>query len=457
MIKRLFSSQLRSNMLSGVIVAILNTAVLLVAYPVYLYFLGYEIYGVWLILTTVLTFARLGNLGVNSAVMKLVAEEHGRGDIKGIQNYVTTAIWILLLSGIGVLILILFLKGQIISVFRLSGRNAIITSRLLPYIGVLSVYVILTQVINATLSGLGRMDLSNYIQAFGHAVGVGTSIILLCFDIGIESLLIGNTICYAFIHILSIWFIRRTVELTLLFHFTFDYQRLKTLVKYGLGIFGGSLISMLGRPFHKLMLARYGSLSLIPIYDITFNASSQVRNIIESGFRALTPEVSKVCIENSAEAKSRINRINRLAVKLIFMVALPLYAVLIYFAGPLMRIWLGSKFVQTIPMAFQIFLAATFINLLIVPAYHILLGIGRVRQVFTSRCITWFSNMIIVVVLSLYFYKLTPSTIASGLIFSWFLSACYLNWQLHRAIANLTENKKDQVASLANTITKEQI
>jgi O-antigen/teichoic acid export membrane protein len=107
MIRRLLSSQLRINMVSGVVMTIINTAVLVVAYPIYLHFLGYEKYGVWLVLATVLTFAQLGNLGMGPAVTKLVAEEYGRGDIKGIQHYVTTALVMLCISGTVALIAIL--------------------------------------------------------------------------------------------------------------------------------------------------------------------------------------------------------------------------------------------------------------------------------------------------------------------------------------------------------------
>ena len=79
MFKKLFSSQLRINMLSGTATTIVNIIVMAVGYPLYLHFLGYEQYGVWLVLTTVLSFASLGTLGIGTAVMKLVAEEHGRG------------------------------------------------------------------------------------------------------------------------------------------------------------------------------------------------------------------------------------------------------------------------------------------------------------------------------------------------------------------------------------------
>ena len=63
MIRKLFSSQLRINMVSGVVTTVVNIVVLAIAYPVYLHFLGYEKYGVWLVLATILKFAQLGDLG----------------------------------------------------------------------------------------------------------------------------------------------------------------------------------------------------------------------------------------------------------------------------------------------------------------------------------------------------------------------------------------------------------
>ena len=88
MLKKGLSSQLRINMVSGFVMTVVNTAVMLVAYPIYLHFLGYEKYGVWLVMATV----QLGDLGIGQAIMKLVAEEKGRNNIKGIQYSIATAI-----------------------------------------------------------------------------------------------------------------------------------------------------------------------------------------------------------------------------------------------------------------------------------------------------------------------------------------------------------------------------
>jgi Na+-driven multidrug efflux pump len=224
MFKKLFSSQLRINMLSGVAATAVNVIVVAVAYPVYLHFLGYEKYGVWLVLTTVLTFARLGNLGIGPAITKLVAEEYCRENIEGIQKYVTTALALLCSSGTIVLIVILIFKSQIISLFKLSDENAKIALWLLPYVGVLSIYVFAVQALNAVLSGLGRMDLENYLQSCGRVMTVVIGVGLMYSGFGVESMLIAIASSYIVIQFASIVCIRHIVNIRFLRLANLDVQ-----------------------------------------------------------------------------------------------------------------------------------------------------------------------------------------------------------------------------------------
>jgi len=434
MIKKLFCSQLRINMASGVVVTVINAVAMMAGYPIYLHFLGYEKYGVWLVLATVLSFAKLGNLGIGQAVMKLVAEEYGRDDIKGIQQYVTTALALLCLSGSLILIVVLLFKSPIVSAFKLSDENAQTALWLLPYIGILSIYVFIVQALNATLSGLGRMDMANYIQSVGRIVAVTVAAILLYRGRGIESLLIGNTISYVFIHIVSLICILRIVHIRFLLLRNLNAQRGKRILRFGGAVFGGTVVSMLGSPFNKLMLSRYAGVSSIPVYEIAFTGSMQVRGLFEAGFRALMPEISRISGNMTRYAKDRVSQISRHAMRLIFLFGIPMYVAMLIFATPLLRIWLREEFIQTIPAAFRLMLVATFINLLGVPSYHFLMGMGHVRDVFAARSITWLTSMALVTIVAVKTNHLSPTIVCLCLIISWFLSSTYLVWRFRSAM-----------------------
>jgi len=383
-------------MFSGLVTTLVNGIALAVAYPVYLHFLGYEKYGLWLVLSVVLMFAQLGDLGVGAAVMKLVAEEYGRGNIEGVQGYITAAVAILGATGLVVIIGLLVFRTQIVALFKLSPQNAKTALWLLPYVGVLSVGVYIVRAINAAVSGLGRMDLANYILSAGKIIAVGVSSILLWLGKGIESLLIGNTLSYIFVGCASLFVIRKKANVRPLRLGCLNVQCCKRVLRFGSGVFGGSLVSMLLSPFNKLMLSRYAGVSSVPVYEIAFNGSMQVRSLFEAGLRSLMPEISRLNGIATKYAWDRIIQIYRHAMRLILFVGVPIYVTLIVFSPLLLRVWLGDRYVEVLLPAFRIMLLGTFIMLLGVPAYYTIMGLGKVRYIMKMSLMSSFGDVFLV-------------------------------------------------------------
>jgi O-antigen/teichoic acid export membrane protein len=441
MIPRLFSSQLRRNMASGVAVTIINSIMLAVAYPLYLHFLGYEQYGIWLVLSTVLSFAQLGNLGIGHAVTKLVAEEYGRGDYHAVQQYVATALAILAVSGAAVLTLLLLFRAAIIGLFNLSGQNAGIVSWILPYIGALSVYVFLVQAVNASLAGLGRMDLANYVQTGGRVVAVGTSTILLIGGRGITSLLAGSVFSYVFIHLASWIAIRRVAHVHILQVGNLDFRRVKRLLGFGTGVLGGSFLALLMSPFNKVMLSRYAGVASIPVYEIGYQGAMQVRALLEAGFRALMPEISRLDAERTPAARRRISYLFRRATGLTILLGIPLFGVLALFSAPLLRVWLGAQLVDSLPGVFRIMLVAAFLSLVGVPAYYTIIGLGRIRSYLVASVAGAAGNVILIIACYGVTGHLSTPSVALCFAASFAAPLACLVWRVHRLLAAEVKEK----------------
>lgn len=384
-------------MASGMATTILNIAVMAAGYPIYLHFLGYEQYGVWLVLAVVLTFAQLGDIGISSAITKLVAEEYGTINIGGIQCYIMTALAILCLSGTIVLATVLVFRLQIVALFKLNPENAKLAIWLLPYIGILSIYIFIVNIFNATLSGLGRMDLANYIQTASKAIAVAIATVLLYSGKGIKSMIISSFISYLFVQIFSIIYIRKIIPVRILHISNLNAQHGKRLLSFGGTVFSGAILSMFLSPFNKLILSRYVGISSVPIYEIAYNGSMQIRNLFEVALRALMPEVSRIGIDKTIQAKNRVSHLYRRSMKLIFSLSIPVYMILLVFTPALLSIWLRNRFVELLPYAFRIMLVGTFLSLLCIPAYHILMGLGKNKYCFMSHAILCIANVIAVV------------------------------------------------------------
>lgn len=433
-IKKLFSSQLRINMASGVAVTLANSAILAVAYPLYLHFLGYEQYGVWLVLSTVISFAQLGNLGVNQAVMKLVAEEYGRGDIEAVQQYVSSAIAVLAWSGLVVVVIVVLFRMPIIGLFRLSEEDAHTAVWFLPYMAALSVYVFIVQAVNATLSGLGRMDWANYTQAGGRAVAVLISGALLLQGKGIGSLFVGSVLANVFTQLSNLVLIRTIVPIRLFRFDGFDLRCVGRLLTFGAGMFGGSIINMLAIPFNRVLLSRYVGIGSIPVYEIALQATMQIRGLTESALRALVPEVSRTSAATTNTAKQRIAYLHRRTMGLVLSAGLPAYVLTIVSAPFLFHLWLGNQYAQSLPGFFRVMAVGGLASLLAVPAFYILMGTGYVMSCFWGFVLPAVFNAVYLLTLIAVSGGLKLEHVAYSFVGGMTLSSLYLIWKSGRVV-----------------------
>jgi O-antigen/teichoic acid export membrane protein len=413
------SSQLRRNALAGAAGAIGGAAIAAVSYPVYLHFLGYEQYGLWLAVALVLSFAQFGNLGLAPAVTTKVAEDLARGDFAGVRATVSTALLSLTAVGVLAVATVLLFGGYIVGAMRLSPALAAQARHLLPLVAVLSLYVVQIETLNSVLVGLGRLDLAVATQFFSRALSLAISASLLANGVGVMSLPLASLCGYAILHLASLVLARRITGHGCLSLRAFDYMRLRSLATFGSGVVACSVMNLMLGPLNKFALIRYAGPGSLPIYELAWTLSMQLRSVLESGFRSLMPEVSRLAALGLSDSPRRIASVNWRAIKLIFAIGLPAFALVFVVAEPGLRFWLGARFRPEIVPALRVLLFGCFLNLLGVPSYYTLLGLGKIKQIIASQAAQSITNagliLIIGVLLGTASTGLTAAAASSGI------------------------------------------
>lgn len=194
---------------------------------------------------------------------------------------------------------------------------------------------------------------------------------------------------------------------------------------------------MVGMPFNRFMLARFAGVDSLPVFDVAWRGSTQIHQIFGVGLQALMPEVSRTASEMSVKSIKRIRSILRRTFSVLLATATPLFLGLFLLAGPLLRVWLGKSFLDVIPPSFRIMLVGTLMSLLAAPAYHFMVGSGRVGNAFAAVCITWIGGIGLVLFYSLHFERLSPFVVCACFCGSWLLSSSFLIWRLHSALQRM--------------------
>lgn len=416
---------------AGSIMALVGTCLSIISYPLYLHYLGYHRYGLWLVMSVVVSIAQLGNLGIPWALMKLVAEDHSRDDWEGVKTYINVGCGIILALGLIFIGAVLLLRSAIVEWFKLSGGDAVTVYSMLPFVAVLSVLVLLFSIFNSALGGLGRMDLTSYNETLVQLFIILFCGFLLYLKLDLRAMVIGTLSGYVVAQVISFSQVQRIMPIPLLARTQVSAHRVQELLGTGGWILGGGVFLMLLLPFTRLMLSRYAGLESVVVNDMCLNGAMRVRNIFDSAFKPMMPEVSSLCAKKDANIHYRIRSIDRKASFLILAVALPVFIVLALVMNPLLHLWLHQSFNPLLPNNFRIMLVAAFGSLLGSSAYYILIGLGSARDAAYSTAIQFTVNGAVLLFIAIFTKHITVGQAAVAFAMATASSMVYLRVRIY--------------------------
>lgn len=366
-------------MLSGSISTGLGFIVTAVKFPLYIHFLGYEKYGVWLLLSTISVFAQMGLLGIGSAIIKLVAEEYEQRNHEAIQEYFTTAICMLIVMGVGLLATSTFFKAQIILLMGLKGENAELATRLLVYMVIFSVGVLIYQVLNSILAGIGRIDLANYSQTAIQIIPLPVSVLLFLLGKGVVSVLLANVFAYLVVFFVNLRNVNKIVSINLIKITSCSLQRFLKMITFGSTVFMGHMVNMMVLPITKIVITKSIGVEGLPVFELSYRVSTRIRSIFVVAFKALLPEISNLSLYKNKKSIDKLGTIISKSYRLLFLGAMPIYILAFILAGIIFKVWLGESFIPSITDVFRVFLLVSFVSLIGVIPYYFNMGHGRVK------------------------------------------------------------------------------
>lgn len=411
--------------------ALIGTCLNVISYPIYLHYLGYHRYGLWLVLSVVVSVAQLGSLGIPWALMKLVAEDYGNGDWEGVKTYVNLACGLILAAGLIFLGIVILMRRDILYWFKLSGTDAATVYSMLPYVASLSILVLLFSTFNAALGGLGRMDLSSYNETLVQIFIILFCGFLLFLGLDLRGLVLGTLSGYVAAQVISFSQVQRIMPIPLIARTSISGHKARQLLGTGGWILGGGIFTMMLLPFTRLMLSRYAGLEAVAVNDMCLTGSLRVKNIFDSAFRPMMPEVSSLHVLGKRDLFARVRSIDRKAFLIVFAVALPIFAGLLIVMDPLLHLWLHQSFNSLLPNTFRIALVGGFVSLLGSSAYYMLIGLGSARDSAYATAIQFGVNAAVLVAIALFTRHITVAEAAMAFGLATLSSTTYLRIRIY--------------------------
>jgi O-antigen/teichoic acid export membrane protein len=352
---------------------LVSSVYMLLMVPIAVHFVGVDLYGLWLTIMGITGYFGLADLGLNTSLVKYIAEyaAAGRPDdvnrvvMHGLFFYVGLTV-IIVIVGFFAFPFVFALLGLNDGYFAL-GREVFILS--LIAFGVSSVMA----VIGGILFALQRADLYTMIMNVLYAVKLAGVWIVLMLEMGIAGLaaveVVGGALALGPLYLAA----RSVYPRLSLRPGPYDPALLKRLLLFGTQLQVSKFAEVVQAQWDKLLLTRFVGLSAVTVYDIGVRPLSRIRAIPILAISSLVPAVSVLHTENDHE---RIMAAMMRSTRYLALFGAPSFCFAIAFASDILTAWIGTAYPESI-LACRVMSVALFLNLLSAGMSFVAQGQGR--------------------------------------------------------------------------------
>lgn len=341
--------------------------------PFILSHVGETQYGILVLVGSVVLQGVNLDLGIRSALIKLVAEHRARGEVDELRGIIATAMWLYCCLGAMALALTLLISPFLPSLFQVppSEHDTMVTLGLL--MGTQLAISITNSAPGGAISGLQRYDIQNAISAVWSIASACLTISVLLSGGGILGIATALVILAAVMQLVYILCLKRIApDLRLTFRGA-RTRFVRTILSFSTSMVVIDVSNSLQTKADEMVIGAFLPVSFVSPYSLARRLSSIPQMIAERFVWGFVPLTSQLEAQGETE---RLRVLYLTGTRITLAIGLPFAAVVMVLAGPLLTLWVGEQYAKYAPITFVLALAGI-VELSGAPGGSILRGLGR--------------------------------------------------------------------------------
>jgi O-antigen/teichoic acid export membrane protein len=418
-----FSQKLIANTFFNFLGRFWSFAATILLTPFILGHLNDSEFGVWVILSVLLSSTGLLDFGLGSSFVKFISAYYTSADFEKINKVLFSGLVFYALHGAILLAAGLAIEPFFLSVFDLSAIGGISDTYL--YVLIACAVGNFGMMFSSVFRGAQRMDKANAIDMTISVLNVLGTVVVLTAELGLPGLAM-NAIANSLLYVAISWYsVRRTIpQISLGFHF--DGNLLKEMFKYGSQILVSRVGGLACFQLDKLIAAKFLGIASVKFYEVSARIATLMRAVPLLMMSAIIPAASQLGVRNE---KEKIIRTYVMTSKYVALITIGLVGFIVLEADSIFRLWLGARFDVRSVMILQILAIGYGANVLGGAASQIGAGVGRPEfDMKSTLLLTGLSPILGIALVQ----RFGAPGAAAGTTIALILSAVYLLGMFHR-------------------------
>ena len=343
-----------------------------------------EGYGIYALLTSLIGYYGLLDLGLGDGVTKFVAEYKAKSDWDGVIKSINTAILVQIILGvIGSGVLVIFAEA-ILRLLKVSEVFFQVAQQGIYFVAVGFFFTMLSGTFSAALKGLQNYEEVSKINVFMNFALNVLLVVVLYLNGGLREAIILSVL-YSVTSFLLYWRIINKVIFGYKFSWVLEKGRIKSIFNYSGFLFLSRLSSTFSVYIVRFVIGFFLGPAFVAFYFIPSKVSQICGGLLGSLFNVVFPYSSELGAVKDLE---KIQRVFIKTTKLFASVSIPIFLTLAVFAGPVLNLWMGPEFAQKGWVVLGILSFSSILGSITTVPNLITMGLGESKLISTFSIFT---------------------------------------------------------------------
>ncbi len=299
-------------------------------------------YGVYLVVTSLVGYYAIADLGLGQAIIKFVAEYSARGDDEGIYRSINSALVVQSAMGLVGSLLLIVSNDWLLNLLRIGDQY-----RADAHLGVyLCAFGFMASMFGGTFSavimGLQRYDISSRVDV-GVNGGLNLALAAVAFC-GFGLLVAISVSVFMTLTSTTIYFVK--VKKLLPFwraKFVLRFLEVKRMFQFSGYVFVSKVSNLITKYIVQLMISYFLGPAAVVQFAIPTKVTSALGGLLAGGVGVVFPFASQISVTRTPE---ELRRTFIKGSRVFAALAVPPALFLTVFAKPLLWVWMGADFAQ---------------------------------------------------------------------------------------------------------------
>jgi O-antigen/teichoic acid export membrane protein len=370
---------------------ILDALIGLVLLPFNVHHLGQSAYGLWMLTASLTTYFSVLDLGFGGSIVKFIAQYRAKRDVQGLNDIASTLFVIFSVMGVIGYAIFLGLAFNIQHVFSLAPDQLATGRSLLLIIGVYVSLGLPFSIFGGIINGFQRYDLNNVVGVGSSVVVAAVNVVMLLSGATLTQLVMATTSLRIATYFLYRANAYRVFPALRIQPSHFQWSRVRELTSFSVYVSIIDWSNKLNYSIDAIIIGAYISSAAVALWTVPQRLAEMLQRLTNQLNGVLFPVVVDSDAGNKPE---RLRAIFIQGTRLSLVSVVPLAASMMMLADPLIRAWVGTKFLDSIFVA-QLLILVVAIRVGNATATTVLKGAGQHRLLALTNAGTAVGNIVL--------------------------------------------------------------